>query len=95
MDNDFISGLYVFAPHERAASFVKAKLSIKPEQMIEWLKNAKANEKGFVSIDILESKKGGWYAKLDTYKKSEQTASAPSEKIDFPSEEINPDDIPF
>ena len=92
-DSNFIAGLYCFKPHERAASFVKAKLSIKPEQLIEWLKTAKTNEKGFVSIDILESKKGGWYAKVDSYVRPEHTEqSAPNAVV---SEEIDPNEIPF
>ena len=91
MEDNFVSGLYVFAPSERAASFVKAKLSVKPEQMIEWLKTAKANEKGFVSIDILESKDGKkWYAKKDEYVRKEV-----AESVVGANEDISPEDIPF
>lgn len=88
MEDNFVPGLYVFPPHERAASFVKAKLSIKPEQLMEWLRNAKTNEKGYVSIDVLESKSGKWYAKLDNFKKQEKP-------VENTAEEISPDDIPF
>jgi len=86
-----VSGLYVFAPSERTPSFVKAKLSIKPEQLITFLKTAKLNEKGYVSIDILESKSKKWYAKLDTFKKTEQSAQSES----VVEKEILPDDIPW
>lgn len=85
MDESFIPGLYVFAPSERSPSFVKAKLSIKPEQLQEWLKTAKTNEKGYVSIDVLEAKSGKWYGKLDTYVRKEVQDT----------DEINPEDVPF
>ena len=96
MDDSFIPGLYVFPPHERAASFVKAKLSIKPEQLMEWLRNAKANEKGYVSIDVLESKSGKWYAKLDTYVRKEQKdAPDTNDSSQFPADGYDTTDVPF
>ena len=91
MENSYIDGLFVFKPHERAASFVKAKLSIKPEMFIKWLEDnkGKVNDKGFLAIDVLESKKGDWYGKLDTWKRTESTGNS------TPSEEIDESLIPF
>ena len=90
MNKDFIDGMFVFAPHPKSPDFVKAVLSIKPEEFAKWLTENKGrvNDKGFLPIQILVSQKGGWYAKINDYKKPEGTASAPSE-------ELNPEDIPF
>lgn len=36
-DTQYINGLIVKAPHERAPDYVKAKLSIKRAELIAWL----------------------------------------------------------
>ena len=83
MEESLVSGLYCFKPHERAASFVKAKLSVRPEQFVEWLRTAKVNDKGFVSIDILESRSGKWYAKKDEWVRggANETAKKDAEDV--------------
>ena len=97
MDNNFISGLFAFAPSPKSPDFVKAVLSVKPDDLIKWLEanKGKVNEKGFLPVQILQSQKGGWYAKLNEWKKTEQGAqkSTPSEPV--ATEEISPDDIPW
>ena len=94
-NNDFVSGLFAFAPHPKAMDFVKAVLSIKPSEFIAWLEanKGKVNDKGFLPIQILQSQKGGWYAKLNNFQSSPkpETSSAPS----APSEEIDESLIPF
>lgn len=89
METKYISGLFVFSPHEKAPDFVKARLSLSPDRLAEWLAANKdlANEKGFIPIDILEGKDGRWYAKVNDWK--------PEEREEVPSDEINPDDVPF
>ena len=74
MENNFISGLFVFAPNEKAPDFVKARLSLSPERLSEWLTANKglANEKGFIPVDILKSREGKWYAKVNEFKKEEK-----------------------
>lgn len=91
MNKDFIDGMFVFSPHPKSPDFVKAVLSIKPEEFIKWLEanKDKINDKGFLSIQVLESQKGGWYVKLNEWKKTEQTVQSVA------TEEINPEDIPF
>jgi len=72
---EFVSGLYAYKPHEKAPDFIKASLSVRRTQFIEWL-NSKSDE--FVKIDILESKdKTKWYASINTYKK--HTYSVPNQ----------------
>lgn len=88
---DFVDGLFVFNPGEKAPDFVKARLSFQPEKFAKWLADNKdkANEKGFIGVDVLVSRDGKWYAKLSTFKPRAQ-AAAPVE-----SQDVNPEDIPF
>lgn len=89
---DFIGGLFVFQPSPKSPDFVKAVLSIKPDDFIKWIEanKEKVNDKGFLPIQILQSQSGVWYAKLNEWKKPEQIASENNT-----SEEIPESDIPF
>ena len=63
-------GIGIKAPHEKAPDFVKGRVSFKVEEFIDYLKE---NEYlGWVNMDLLESKKGNLYFKLDEYKKENQ-----------------------
>jgi len=66
-DVEFVTGLFVKKPTDQAPDFVKAKLSIKVADIIPFLQE-KANEAGYVNVDLLESRGGEYYAKLDDYK---------------------------
>lgn len=91
-DIKFIDGLIVKAPHEKAPDFVKARLSIKREEMIAWLQ---AQEGEWVNADIKESKAGKWYAAVDEWK-PEQRGGAPQAQTEKPAAAPLPDDdIPF
>ena len=46
---EFIDGLFAKAPHPNAPDFVKAKISIKREELINWLNN-RSDE--WVNIDV-------------------------------------------
>ena len=63
-DTNFINGLIVKAPNERAPEYVKAKLSIKREEMIAWLQGQSGE---WVNADIKVSQNGKWYAAVDTW----------------------------
>lgn len=67
MDKEFINGLIVKKPHLKAPDFVKANLSIKRQDLIEWLQN-KTDE--WINIQIKESQKGTFYAQVDNWKPS-------------------------
>ena len=64
-ENEFVSGLIVKAPHENAPDYVKAKLSIKREELIGWLQTR--NEE-WVNADVKVSQSGKWYAAVDNWK---------------------------
>jgi hypothetical protein len=71
---EFVDGLFVKAPHEKAPDFVKAQISIKVEDLGKWLrakyKESLANE-GWINLDVKESKSGKWYAAVSNYKPKE------------------------
>lgn len=64
--------------------FVKAKLSFKVDEFIKYLKEKES--KGWVNLDVLESKSGNIYTKLNDFKPQpkEETVATETE-----------DDLPF
>lgn len=78
----FAKGIYFNKPHENAPEFVKGKIDIKADEAIEFI-NANKNEKGYVNLDLLKSKQGKLYLKLNDFK--------PEKKEDT----IDPSDVPF
>jgi len=62
---EFIDGLIVKAPNEKAPEYVKAKLSIKREDLIEWLES---REEEWINADVKVSQGGKWYCAVDTWK---------------------------
>ena len=102
-ENQFIDGLIVKAPHDNAPDFVKAKLSIKREELISWLQQQSGD---WINADIKESRAGKWYAAIDNWKPDPERASAgnegpgddnppPGNYDDSPPPADYDDDIPF
>jgi hypothetical protein len=90
---EFVDGLIVKAPHEKAPDFVKACISIKVEDLGKWLREKYKAGNEWVNIDVNESKGGKWYAKVSTFKPKEKEAAVPEKpagKFDDMA-----DDIPF
>lgn len=110
MNPIFPDGLVVREPARTAPSFVKCTVLINVESFHNWASKQTENisEKGWLAFNVKESKKGGYYAQLDTWKPTKQsqvgehqTASpTPEQKattqstVDFP-DGIDPSDIPF
>lgn len=70
--------------------FVKAKISFKVDEFVQWLHENQKN--GWVNVDVLESKQGNVYAKLnnfepDTTKSNSATKQSASVEAD--------DSLPF
>jgi hypothetical protein len=82
---EFVDGLFVNQPREGAPEFVKGSLSITVEKFITYLQ-AKANAKGYVNIDLLESKEGKLYAKLNDWK-PQSGEMKENESINIPEED--------
>lgn len=103
-DSEFVSGMIAKAPHYNAPEYVKARLSIKREELIAWLQS---KDDDWVNVDIKESQNGKWYAAVDSWKpdrgrsgsgRSERSApprqqrAAPAPR---PADDFNDSDIPF
>lgn len=67
MSNDpkFIDGLIAKAPHEKAPEYVKARLSIKREELIAWLQGQMGE---WINADVKVSQAGKWYVAVDDWK---------------------------
>ena len=81
-DIEFVDGLIVKAPHPKAPSFVKARISIKVAELKAWL-DGKTDE--WVNVDVKESKAGKWYAAVSTFKPKEES---PKGKFDDMEDDI-------
>jgi hypothetical protein len=92
-DKVFGEGIF-FKQKENAPSFVVGAVSIKVDEFIVFLKdNVK---KGWVNLDLKESKGGKHYFQLDTWEpkpQGEKTAEAPKPKAKVAKADT--DEIPF
>lgn len=66
-ETNFPSGIYFDRPREGAPDFVKGRISLQKDKLTEYL-NEHANEKGYVNLDLLKSKEGKLYLKLNDWK---------------------------
>jgi hypothetical protein len=101
---EFIDGLIVKPPHENAPDFVIAKVSIKREELIEWLE---ARDGEWINADIREAKSGKYYAAVDNWKPSKDGGGERTQRQDPaprrqqpatqppPADDFADDDIPF
>jgi hypothetical protein len=105
----FVDGLIFKAPDEKTkekAPWIKGKISVKVPEFINFLNKHNTNG-GWVNIDLKKSKeKGTLYLELNTYVKKDKsddldldekdhTAVDPITPVDYPTEDIEPEDIPF
>jgi hypothetical protein len=88
-DIEFVNGLIVKAPHANAPDFVKAAISIKVDDLTEWLS---ARDEEWINIDVKESRGGKWYAAVSTFKPKQQQEQKPGANV--PAGEYE-DDIGF
>ncbi len=76
-DTKFIDGLIVKAPNDNAPEYVKAKLSIKREEMIAWLQQQTGD---WINADIKVSQGGKWYAAVDDWKPNQDGGAGASRR---------------
>ncbi len=105
-DAKFISGLIAKAPHEKAPEYVKAKLSIKREELITWLQSEPGE---WINADIKVSQNGKWYAAVDDWKPESRQGNTsstgsrggapqrqrPATATQAPMDDFDSDSIPF
>lgn len=73
-DNIFIDGFFAKAPHENAPEFIKAKINIKREELLQWLGG---RSEDWISVDIKESRSGKWYASVDDWQPNASSVTKP------------------
>ena len=81
---EFVDGLIVKKPNEKAPDYVKASISIKVEDLGKWLRAKYKAGDEWVNIDVKEAKSGKWYAAVSTFKPKAKGKAEDKE-----------DDIPF
>ena len=101
-DIDFVEGLRIKPPLKKDGTplpnFIKAKGSIKVQEMIGWLQTVDTE---WVNIEVRESKKGNWYVKVDNWTPTKDDEyekgmhSARNALSDQGDPGIDDDDIPF
>ena len=93
-DIEFVDGLLVKPPHEKAPDFVKASISIKVEDLGKWLRAKYKAGDEWVNIDVKEAKSGKWYAAVSTFKPKEKDAPKKGGSSNIAGTDLE-DDIPF
>ena len=74
-DTKFINGLMFKAPNDNAPEYVKAKGSIKREELIAWLQSETGE---WINFDLKVSSGGKWYAAVDTWKPNQGNGTSRS-----------------
>ena len=95
----WVGGLFVNKPHEKAPDFIKCNLSIKVADLHEWLNKNQhlADDKGYIKVVVKESKQGKWYCCVDDYKPKEDYYSEDGGEEVLKREDVDEadDSIPF
>jgi hypothetical protein len=95
---EFVDGLIVKPPHEKAPDFVKAQISIKVEDLGVWLRGKHKAGEQWVNIDVKVAKSGKWYASVSNFKPKEKAQESrevpPKQKTGGHFDDMN-DDVPF
>jgi hypothetical protein len=95
-DIEFIPGLIVKAPSDKAPEYVKAKLSIKRAELLAWLES-QTDE--WINAEVKVSRNGKWYCQRDSWKPNQgerQESRKPAQSKAPPADSFEDDStIPF
>lgn len=92
-EKEFAEGLIFKAPRDGAPEYVKASVSIKRQELIDWLTR---REGDWVNLNVKESKGGKWYAEVDNWKPEGKRQAPKAETRQSATADAFPDDsIPF
>jgi len=93
-ENKFADGLYFNEPHENAPEFVLGNISVNVEQFAQFLKEQEVDDKGYLKLSILRSKKTNKpYIVIDTWKPEKRDTEHSSAPVEENTEEITDDTI--
>lgn len=67
-DKEFVPGLFAKAPHPNAPDFVKASVSIKIQDLGNFLREKSQAGEEWVNVQVKQSQGGKWYAEVDNWK---------------------------
>ena len=81
-ENILPEGIFLKPPHSGAPSWVKGQIGIKVDKAIEWL-NQNQNDRGYVNLDLNESKAGKLYLILNVYVSQKPETQEPEEEDPF------------
>jgi len=88
----FANGMFAKKPK---VDFIVSNVSFKTEEFIKFLQ-ANTNEKGYCNIDIMNSKAGDMYCKLNDFKPMQKYESKPADTFKNTSDnDVNSSDLPF
>ena len=88
----FIDGLMVKAPHEKAPDFVKGSISIKRKDLGNWLRG---RDEEWINADIKVSKAGKWYIAINDWKPSQDQVQEAKQAASGPSQDFDDSSLPF
>jgi len=97
-DIEFVAGMLVKAPAANMPDFLRAKISIKVDEFVPWLKTKMAAKEEWINLDICQSASGKWYAKVNSWKPEEKKAPRPAAPTGRPaasSDPLDDSEIPF
>ena len=77
----FVDGMRFEKPNEKAPEWVKGKISIKADKLIEFIEKHKS-AKGWLNIDLKKAKSGALYLELNTWASGK--SENPDEEIKLP-----------
>jgi len=96
---ELADGIFWNAPSDKAPDFVLGNVSIAPAKFMPWLEQQQTNDKGYVRLQVLMSKAGRPYLKLDTYEPKQGGSATPPARgraIEIDAEAFgNDESIPF
>jgi hypothetical protein len=105
MDNKYPAGFRIYQPSANAPTFIKGNVDVDVTEFTAYLNGNHRN--GKVRFQLKESREGKLYMQLDTYvspkeknietikENINETLGVKVDTIEYPDEDINPEDIPF
>ena len=75
-EKEFPKGIRFYEPSERAPKFIRGSISVNVNEFFLWAEQHK-NERGYLNLDVKESKGGKVYVDLNTYQPGNRTVKPP------------------
>ena len=95
MERKYPKGIWFNQPHPNAPDFVIGKISIKRQDFLEWLDKQNVNEKGYIYLDVKESREGEPYCEVNDFKFKKRENQNKPPVSNMPEEKVDPKGVPF